>query len=65
MARLILALLAAAFPLAAAAQTFTVIRAGRLVDVDQGQIRRDQLVLVAGRLPESGGHGSETGLRDR
>jgi imidazolonepropionase-like amidohydrolase len=46
MTRLIFAALAAAFPSTAAAQTFAVIRAGRLIDVDQGQVRRDQLVLV-------------------
>jgi imidazolonepropionase-like amidohydrolase len=32
----------------AAAQSVTVIRAGRLVDVERGEIRRDQLVLVEG-----------------
>jgi imidazolonepropionase-like amidohydrolase len=48
MTRLMLAVLAAAFPVPALAQTLTVIRAGRLVDVDQGQVRRDQLVVVRG-----------------
>lgn len=32
----------------AAAQLVTVIRAGRLVDVERGEVRRDQLVLVRG-----------------
>jgi imidazolonepropionase-like amidohydrolase len=48
MTRLMLAVLAAAFPVPALAQTLTVIRAGRLVDVDKGEVRRDQLVLVRG-----------------
>lgn len=33
-------------PVGAAAQGLTAIRAGRLVDTDRGEIRRDQLVLV-------------------
>jgi imidazolonepropionase-like amidohydrolase len=31
-----------------AAQEVTVIRAGRLVDVDKGEVRRDQLVVIRG-----------------
>jgi imidazolonepropionase-like amidohydrolase len=37
----------------ATAQSVTAIRAGRLVDVDQGEIRRDQLILVRGDRIES------------
>jgi imidazolonepropionase-like amidohydrolase len=41
------ALLAVGCPLSAVtAQTLTAIRAGRLVDVERGEVRRDQLVLV-------------------
>src|SRR5919197_104919 len=36
-----------------AAQGLIVIRAGRLIDVEQGQIRRDQLVLVRGGRVEA------------
>jgi imidazolonepropionase-like amidohydrolase len=36
-----------------AAQTVTVIRAGRLIDVDKGQVRRDQLVVVRDERIES------------
>lgn len=51
---LVLAAIVAASPIsAAAAQGLTVIRAGRLVDVDRGQVRRDQLVLVRGERIES------------
>jgi imidazolonepropionase-like amidohydrolase len=38
---------------AAAAQGVTVIRAGRLVDTDKGEIRPDQLVFVRGERIES------------
>lgn len=37
---------------AAAAQGMTVIRAGRLVDTDKGEVRRDQLVFVLGERIE-------------
>jgi imidazolonepropionase-like amidohydrolase len=41
--------LAAGWPLSAvSAQSVTAIRAGRLVDVERGEVRRDQLVLVRG-----------------
>jgi imidazolonepropionase-like amidohydrolase len=36
-----------------AAQTVTVIRAGRLIDVDKGEVRRDQLVVVRDERIES------------
>lgn len=53
-ARLAVVVLAATFPLrAVVAQTITAIRAGRLVDVEKGQVRRDQLVLVRGEHVES------------
>lgn len=46
---LALAVFAAASPSTmAVAQSVTVIRAGRLVDVERGEVRRDQLVLVKG-----------------
>jgi imidazolonepropionase-like amidohydrolase len=52
--RLVLAALVAASPIsAAAAQGLTIIRAGRLIDVDRGEMRRDQLVLVRGERIES------------
>src|SRR4051795_5829045 len=35
-------------PSAVVAQTLTAIRAGRLVDVERGEVRRDQLILVRG-----------------
>jgi imidazolonepropionase-like amidohydrolase len=35
------------------AQTVTAIRAGRLVDVERGEVRRDQLVLVRGTRIEA------------
>jgi imidazolonepropionase-like amidohydrolase len=38
--------LVAASSVQAAAQTGTVLRAGRLVDVERGEVRRDQLVLI-------------------
>jgi imidazolonepropionase-like amidohydrolase len=42
------------FPLpAAAAQAVTVIRAGRLVDTDKGEVRQDQLVFVRGERIQS------------
>jgi imidazolonepropionase-like amidohydrolase len=44
--RLLLWLLAAASPTISAAQVRTALRAGRLVDVDRGETRRDQVVLV-------------------
>jgi imidazolonepropionase-like amidohydrolase len=45
--RLALLLLAAGSPLlSAAAQARSAIRAGRLVDVERGEIRRDQMVLI-------------------
>ena len=40
-------------PVSAGAQEVTVIRAGRLVDVEHGETRRDQLVLVRGERIES------------
>jgi imidazolonepropionase-like amidohydrolase len=44
---LAVAVLAACFPLSILpAQTVTAIRAGRLVDVERGEVRRDQVVLV-------------------
>jgi imidazolonepropionase-like amidohydrolase len=53
-ARLAVAALAAVCHLPAlAAQESTAIRAGRLVDVDKGELRRDQLVLVRGDRIES------------
>jgi imidazolonepropionase-like amidohydrolase len=38
---------------AVAAQAVTVIRAGRLVDVERGEVRRDQLLLVRGERIEA------------
>jgi imidazolonepropionase-like amidohydrolase len=38
---------------AVTAQTLTAIRAGRLVDVERGEVRRDQLVLVRGTRIEA------------
>jgi imidazolonepropionase-like amidohydrolase len=35
------------------AQQFTAIRAGRLLDVDKGEVRRDQVLLVRGQRIES------------
>lgn len=53
-ARLALAALTLVGPLpVAAAQGVTVIRAGRLVDTDKGEIRTDQLVLVRGERIEA------------
>jgi len=52
--RLAVMALAAVAPLSAvAAQGLTAIRAGRLVDVEKGEVRRDQLVLVRGERIES------------
>jgi imidazolonepropionase-like amidohydrolase len=55
--RLAVMALAAVAPVApisaAAAQALTAIRAGRLVDVEKGEVRRDQLVLVRGERIES------------
>jgi imidazolonepropionase-like amidohydrolase len=43
------AMLAASWPQSAVtAQSITAIRAGRLVDVERGEVRRDQLILVRG-----------------
>ena len=48
------AVLAVGCPLSAVtAQTLTAIRAGRLVDVERGEVRRDQLVLVRGARIEA------------
>jgi imidazolonepropionase-like amidohydrolase len=53
MTRLILVALAVASPLrSASAQALTAIRAGRLVDVDKGEVRRNQVVLVRGNRIE-------------
>lgn len=52
--RLAVMALAAVAPLpAVAAQGLTAIRAGRLVDAEKGEVRRDQLVLVRGERIES------------
>lgn len=52
--RLAVTALAAVAPLApAVAQGVTAIRAGRLVDAEKGEVRRDQLVLVRGERIES------------
>jgi imidazolonepropionase-like amidohydrolase len=40
-------------PSALVAQTLTAIRAGRVVDVERGEVRRDQLILVRGARIES------------
>jgi imidazolonepropionase-like amidohydrolase len=48
------AVLVAGCPLSAVtAQTLTAIRAGRLVDVERGEVRRDQLVVVRGSRIET------------
>jgi hypothetical protein len=53
-ARLAVTALAAVAPISAvAAQGLTAIRAGRLVDAEKGEVRRDQLVLVRGERIES------------
>ncbi|MEP7226386.1 MAG: amidohydrolase family protein [Gemmatimonadales bacterium] len=52
--RLAVTALAIVAPLAsAAAQGLTAIRAGRLVDVERGEVRRDQVVLVRGTRIEA------------
>jgi imidazolonepropionase-like amidohydrolase len=51
--RHVLWVLAAAFPLPTLAQAPLAIRAGRLVDVERGEVRRDQMVLVRGGKIES------------
>ncbi len=52
--RLAVTALAAVAPLSpAVAQGLTAIRAGRLVDVERGEVRRDQLVLVRGARIEA------------
>jgi imidazolonepropionase-like amidohydrolase len=43
----------------ATAQAVTVIRAGRLVDVERGEVRRDQLLLVRGERIEAIRPGSD------
>ena len=46
-------LLLAGLPLGfARAQAYVVIRAGRLVDVEKGQVLRDQVILVRGERIE-------------
>jgi imidazolonepropionase-like amidohydrolase len=51
---LAVAVLAVGCPFSAVtAQTLTAIRAGRLVDVERGEVRRDQLVLVRGTRIEA------------
>ncbi len=40
-------------PRSAAVQGVTVLRAGRLVDTDRGEVRRDQLIFVRGERIES------------
>jgi imidazolonepropionase-like amidohydrolase len=63
MARLIAgvaAMLAVTTPLGClAAQQITAIRAGRFVDVERGEVRRDQLLLIRGRRIEAVRPGSE------
>ena len=44
----VLALLLLLSPLSATAQQPVVIRAGRLVDVERGEVRRDQVIVVRG-----------------
>jgi imidazolonepropionase-like amidohydrolase len=50
---LVFALLMASVVRTAAPQAVTAIRAGRLIDVDKGEIRRDQLILVRGNKIEA------------
>jgi imidazolonepropionase-like amidohydrolase len=45
----------------AMAQSVTVIRAGRLVDVEKGEIRRDQLIVIRGERIEAIQPGSTQG----
>ncbi|HEX6107055.1 MAG TPA: amidohydrolase family protein [Gemmatimonadales bacterium] len=47
------ALLTAGAPAGSAAQELTAIRAGRLVDVERGEVRRDWVVLVRGERIEA------------
>jgi imidazolonepropionase-like amidohydrolase len=52
--RLSAAMLAAAIPMiAATAQAPVAIRAGRLIDVERGELRRDQLLIVRGERIEA------------
>ena len=44
--QLVLWVLAATSPTLGSAQSWTAVRAGRLVDVERGEVRRDQVVLV-------------------
>ena len=46
--------------MAPAAQGITVIRAGRLVDTEKGEVRRDQLILIRGERIEAVQPGSAT-----
>jgi imidazolonepropionase-like amidohydrolase len=48
-----LVLAAGWLPSAVAAQSLTAIRAGRLVDADRGEVRRDQIILVRGTRIEA------------
>src|SRR3954467_8381127 len=63
MARLIAgvaAILAVTTPLGPlAAQQITAIRAGRLVDVERGEVRRDQILIIRGRRIEAVRSGSD------
>ena len=54
-----LLLLALALVGSAAAQPVVAVRAGRLVDVERGEVRRDQVVLVRGERIERIQPGSE------
>jgi imidazolonepropionase-like amidohydrolase len=59
-ARLAVMVFAAAFSVSgAAAQGVTAIRAGRLVDVERGEVRRDQLLLIRGERIEAIRPGSD------
>ena len=49
----VMALMTVAPLSAAAAQGLTAIRAGRLVDVERGEVRRDQILLVRGTRIEA------------
>ncbi|HKU60856.1 MAG TPA: amidohydrolase family protein [Gemmatimonadales bacterium] len=48
-----LALAAAAYAVPAVAQDAVAIRAGRLIDVERGEVRRDQLIVVRGEKIEA------------
>src|SRR4051812_50134519 len=65
MARLIAgvaAMLAVTIPLGSlAAQQITAIRAGRFVDVERGEVRRDQLLIIRGRRIEAVRSGLDRG----